>query len=423
MKLIVQDTNLIFTIIAINMTVIGLTSLADMKSVIGIDYGKFLIKKYKIFGFIRIYYLLIAFACINAISMFTIFVPSYVLKSIHFGFLVGSLIFAIYYFFAFIIVENTHVRRKITEQEILGHYYASNNKTQFNPDVITEVFHGSRTQKKLSNNVIQYFNTYSTDSSEAFEEVFGPSSVIYDYSKQRIKKFQKVNSGLYPYIYRYSVHKVPDISHEFFQMYRYSEIQDRWILDILYLFNKNCKNAEFDYIQLCNFTRVVGQINFYGTTKNLFTVKYFDYIFTYFKQCVVDNKLDGNAEVVRTEIKKIHSFVVEEIYKYLIRILEKSDKDSDYKLIITYCYKILFTLDIQTLSKKEVLIIVVSVVGKTDNKKVQSLISSLVEIYEKYQKMDKKYEYISKSEIRRMLQTTDFNNLIEEESLRLLLFS
>ena len=46
------------------MTVIGLTSLAELKNVIGIDYGKFLLRKYKIFGVIRVYHLLVVFGVI-----------------------------------------------------------------------------------------------------------------------------------------------------------------------------------------------------------------------------------------------------------------------------------------------------------------------------------------------------------------------
>lgn len=57
MDSIIFDNGLIISIIAINMTVIGLTSLAEMKNIIGIDYGKFLLRKYKIFGFIRVYHL------------------------------------------------------------------------------------------------------------------------------------------------------------------------------------------------------------------------------------------------------------------------------------------------------------------------------------------------------------------------------
>lgn len=42
-----MDNSLILAIIAINMTIIGLTSLADAKTVIGVNYGDFLIRKFK----------------------------------------------------------------------------------------------------------------------------------------------------------------------------------------------------------------------------------------------------------------------------------------------------------------------------------------------------------------------------------------
>ncbi|MFA1642604.1 hypothetical protein AB5N96_07045 [Chryseomicrobium imtechense] len=116
------DANILFAIIAINMTVIGLTSLAESKNIIGVDYGKFLLRKYKIGGYIRIYYLLILFAVINLSSIFMVIVDDQGLRIIHFFVLMTSLVFAIYYFFSFIIVENRAVKRQIIMQEILGHY-------------------------------------------------------------------------------------------------------------------------------------------------------------------------------------------------------------------------------------------------------------------------------------------------------------
>jgi hypothetical protein len=52
---IIFDTATLIAIIAINMTVIGLTSLAETKKIIGVDYGRFLVKKYRILGQVRIY--------------------------------------------------------------------------------------------------------------------------------------------------------------------------------------------------------------------------------------------------------------------------------------------------------------------------------------------------------------------------------
>ena len=94
------------SIIAINMTVIGLTSLAEKKSIIGVDYTRFLFTKYKLFWKIRILYLLVAFAIINAMSLFIMTVSShyFILKAIVFSMLLLSLVFIIYYFFSFILI-------------------------------------------------------------------------------------------------------------------------------------------------------------------------------------------------------------------------------------------------------------------------------------------------------------------------------
>jgi len=183
MESIIFDTSLIIAIIAINMTVIGLTSLAEMKNVVGIDYGRFLLRKYKIWGVIRVYYLLILFAIINVASLFLIIVPNYKFRLILFWVLIVSLIFAIYYFFTYIIVESKRVKKQIYEQEILGLYFNSDDQTTYAPDILTKVNDGSRTTKKMSGNLIHYFNTYSSDSHDAFAELFGPQSMIYDYSK------------------------------------------------------------------------------------------------------------------------------------------------------------------------------------------------------------------------------------------------
>ena len=92
----VMDNGIVMAIIAINMTVIGLTSLADTKSVIGVDYGKFLVTKYKLLG-IRMYYWLISFALINIFTLFIMFTQKPVVRIISFFFILLSLVFAIFY--------------------------------------------------------------------------------------------------------------------------------------------------------------------------------------------------------------------------------------------------------------------------------------------------------------------------------------
>ena len=53
------------------------------------------------------------------------------------------------------------------------------------------------------------------------------------------------------------------ISWEFFQMFRYSEIQERWLLEILKLFN-GAYADKFPRLRLYNVSRILGQINRVG---------------------------------------------------------------------------------------------------------------------------------------------------------------
>ncbi|MFP3340083.1 hypothetical protein R0J91_19045, partial [Micrococcus sp. SIMBA_131] len=82
---------------------------------------------------------------INVLGLFLFFIPIYSLRLTYFWLLVVSLIFAIYYFFAYIIVESNNVIKQIYEQEILGLYYNSDEPTTFKPDILTKVNDGSRT--------------------------------------------------------------------------------------------------------------------------------------------------------------------------------------------------------------------------------------------------------------------------------------
>ena len=97
--------------ISINMTIIGLTSLAEKKTIIGVDYGKYLINKYKLFHIVPLYLMLILFAVVNTAALFTLYwTDSQFCLSIFIG-LTVCLSFAIYYFFGFILRENNSVKR------------------------------------------------------------------------------------------------------------------------------------------------------------------------------------------------------------------------------------------------------------------------------------------------------------------------
>lgn len=315
-KEIISDNSLIMAIIAINMTIIGLTSLAESKSILGIDYGKFLLRKYKVFNYIRIYQLLIGFAIINVSSLFLMFVKVTEFRIANLFVLVLSLVFAIFYFFNYIIIENKGVRKQILEQELLGLYYDSNNETNFEVDLLVEMNNGSRTHNKLSGNIITYFNNFNSDTQSSFEEVFGMQSILYDYSKKTKKKRHKLFKTK-PYLYRKSENGIYDISHEFFQMFRYSDLQDKWIIDILRLFNPDTANNKHDRIRLHNFARVITHINFFGSNDNIYKYKFLEYLIDYYYLSVNIDVNELQALGQQTKIEKIELFIINQLFDFI----------------------------------------------------------------------------------------------------------
>ncbi|MCM3443115.1 hypothetical protein [Metabacillus halosaccharovorans] len=248
-------------------------------------------KKYRIFGRVRIYELLILFAIINVSSLFFMFVQSFQFRVIHFLLLTISLVFAIYYFFSYITSENKRVKKQIFEDELLGLYYSSDNFNHQEADVLTKMSGGSRTSKKLSSNVISYFDTYNSDSQLAFAEVFGSDSVIYDYSKKAKKKLQR-KYQISPYIYRKSKNGIYDISYEYFQLFRSSEQQFKWTLEVLRIFDGDRQSCrEFDLIRLYNFSRIITHINLFGNNESIYKYKFLEYLVVFYYKAVKISKV------------------------------------------------------------------------------------------------------------------------------------
>lgn len=407
MEKIIFDTSLIFAIIAINMTVIGLTSLAEMKNVVGIDYGKFLLRKYKIWGFIRVYYLLIVFALINVASLFLIIVPNYNFRLLHFWSLIVSLIFAIYYFFTYIIVESKRVKKQIYEQEILGLYYNSNEPTTYGPDIISKVNDGSRTHKKMSSNIIHYFNTYSSDSNEAFAELFGPKSIIYKYSKLLNRKRHRKYKIPVPYIYRESIGKTKELSHEFFQMYRYSEIQDRWLLEALSIFDNTHKYPSFDYIRLTNLTRVIGQINTFGTSSNLYKHKFLEHLFIYYKKAVFHKPPDNLPINTKMEIENLAIYLTNEYYTLIFFAYHNNKNQLTLHTIERLLKEMILVRESYIISPKSQLSQLIPHVIAINNEELNDLFSTLLIEYQEHQKLHKQLPFITIDEVQMQISSLE----------------
>ena len=64
-----SDVEVWVSLIALNLTIVGLSSLAEKRSVIGMEYGSYLLDKYKIHGKIRMFHLLVFVAVVDVISL------------------------------------------------------------------------------------------------------------------------------------------------------------------------------------------------------------------------------------------------------------------------------------------------------------------------------------------------------------------
>ncbi|MDZ5711319.1 hypothetical protein UFB30_03745 [Jeotgalibacillus sp. HH7-29] len=389
------------SIIAINMTVIGLTSLAEMKSVIGVDYGRFLLRKYKVFGWLRVYYLLIIFAIINVLALFLMGLNGNIFRMIYFWTIVTALAFAIYYFFSYIIVESKNVKKQIYEQELLGLYYNCNEKTTYPADLVTGIMDGSRTSKKLSQSVIHYFDQYSVDREEAFIELFGRESMLYQYTK-RLNKIRSRDIGdAAPYIYRCGLYGTPDISHEFFQLYRYSNAQDRWILTILDEFDTTGEpgREQFDYIRLSNFTRIAAQLNTFGNSSNLYQHKFLEHLTRYYiKAC-----FHSPPSVSKKIVSDTAVFGTAEFYKFMIKSYIEEKSELKLETIENQISNILTHTNQLLNPEQHFHILIKEILAHSEKEELQLLLTRITLNYQQKQSQNSQLPLINQEAIRQWI--------------------
>lgn len=299
------DINDWIALIALNVTVVGLSSLAEKRTVIGVEYGRYLMDKYRLLGICRVYYALVGVAVVNCISLFVMLHNDRfpVLAAVVFILLIFSSIFVLYYLFGFVLRVHPKVKRAIYREQLLGLYINSDTPCDFEGDRVIGMPPGDRTSKKITSDVQHYFDSFNSDTITAFHEVFGPESPIYWRDRRTMRVWRRL--GYKPHNYRVNNEKnkagVVHISWEFFQMFRFSELQDRWLLEILKDFNLSYADA-YPRLRLLNVATIFGQINRVGFAEGLYRYKFLDYMFPYIEGAlspVGDDDRDGRVEVER----------------------------------------------------------------------------------------------------------------------------
>ena len=324
-------------LIALNITVIGLTSLAEKRTVIGVDYGKYLIDEYKFLGCVRVFHLLVGVAIINAASLIVMLhCFPVIFELVVFLLLILSSWFVLVYLFSYVMRVHPGVKKEIYYKEILGLYVNANIECNFKGDQIVGMHGGDRTSKKISSNVQAYFNEYNKETSGAFVELFGPNSPVYARDKAALKYWKKLGYGK-PHDYRVldsaKSKKVNHISWEFFQMFRFSDIQDRWILEILNLYNRNYSNA-YPCLRLYNVARVFGQLNRVGSSEGIWHYKFLDYVMPYVQHALTPESYeDGTGERRKEAEEYLHTQIALFIQRALYHNQTDTYTESAYKAL------------------------------------------------------------------------------------------
>ncbi|PHS30040.1 MAG: hypothetical protein COA82_11830 [Alkaliphilus sp.] len=216
---------------------------------------------------------------------------------------------------------------------LLGLYCETDDKTNFEIDLLVEISNGSSTSKKLCSNTINYFNHINTDTQQEFEELFGCGSLIYredtktEKMKRRVLK-ELVTKSNEPYKYR-KENGVYDISHEFFQLFRNTEHQEKWIVEILRLLNgERGEKKEYSRIRLFNFARAITHINVFGESKNLYKYKCLEnFIKSYFDAVGVEEKFKKSVEDEElNKIVEIEKFTLCELFLYIYKTINRNQK-------------------------------------------------------------------------------------------------
>lgn len=367
------DSNILLTMISINMTIIGLTSLAERKTIIGVDYGKYLINHFKLFRIVPMYVLLIAFAVVNVLALFTLYLTDLDLRLTIFIGLTICLSFAIYYFFGFIIRENRSVKAQIIENEFIGLYYADDTPPGAECDRIVGMNNGFRTTKRVSTDVVAYFNHFNNDTQQAFAECFGPQSFIYR-RNYRIKRRYWELTRHRPYDYS-GTDGLMHISWEFFQLYRWSELQEKWIMEILVLFNdRYAKNSP--EMRLNNLLRVLFHINVFGRTENMFGYRVMDYISSYVQDAFV-------CKCEYSESRKEKEQVLLRYYcQYMFSCIQYHYAEQSFNLVVRILKDLLAVTGAKEhIDKDDMMQIILAQSAKHNNIHVEQIVTKLYNFY------------------------------------------
>ncbi|MBI9014093.1 MAG: hypothetical protein JEZ08_17795 [Clostridiales bacterium] len=289
------------------------------RTVAGINYGYFLGSKYKTLLGLRANIIILIMAMIQCYCSVSLCMDD---TSKHWmnDLLLLNAIILLSYFIFYIIIKNPRVKREILKAHFLGLYYDSDEIPELKADLVTNMSNGNCSKKILSDDILDYFETITPETLCAFDEIFGPSSILYNRSGS-IKRFYKRHYAKKPYDYSTTSGLSP-LSHEFFLLFQNNHQQETYALEILRLFNttytKNFSDQKID-----NLIRLMAHINECGNESILGSTKFLNQLTDYLVEAIEG---EPHRDMISyREVKEV--FLIKEVFGYISKSLSaKEDK-------------------------------------------------------------------------------------------------
>lgn len=280
--------------ISLNLFLFVITNMTQKKEVININYDYYINNLYKVKG-ILLEDIRVLFSMLSITALLFVVLPYHPMRAGYFYVLALSTVFHITYFMTYGLSANEAVKQDIYKFVFDGLY------TPLEGDKRNAI----RTDKEISDKIIQYFNTYNTQTKEAFKEIFGPESFIYGKRENACDYIS--NKGSY------------HISYEFMELFQKTDLQCEWLTELLNLLNENDRDTTIE-----NLIMTFACVRVFGKQDKLFSVAFIDGIKPYLKKVNEDSK----ASTPKSHHERL---LLKEFYKYIASTLVKDNSIRFYK--------------------------------------------------------------------------------------------
>jgi len=282
------------TAIILNLALFVITTMTQKKEVININYDYYISKLYSVKG-ILLEDIRVFFSMVSITALLFVVIPEHSFREGYFYVLMISTLFHLAYFIRYGPFLNEAVKQDIYKFAFKGLYTPLDNNNR----------NAVRTDKELSDRIVEYFNTYNVKTRKAFKEIFGPESFLYDPCENTCNYVSSKGSYY--------------ISYEFIELFQETDLQYEWLKELLDLLITDDSDINIE-----NLTLALACVTVFGKQTDLFSVEFIDVIRPYLNMVKNNSKADTPKSNKERQLLK-------ELYKYISLTLTRDNSIRFYK--------------------------------------------------------------------------------------------